>query len=345
MGKPRLTFFCELPADRLASVFQQHVVETLVRMKAGVSLGIIDMSPERAELVRKLNQYDVPVTAWLLLPHDQGYWLGMENAGASLNLYGVFRKWSSQEGLVWRAIGLDIEPDIREIKAWVQGDDRRWALYSMLRRVFQRRRLVSAQRVYRQMVAEIHSDGYPVESYQLPLIADERLVGSSLLRRVLGIVDVSVDTEVWMLYSSFMRSRPNRPHIGLGMLWSYGSQAQAIGVGSTGDNVAFNHDHHFLDWDELARDLRLAWYWTDELYIFSLEGCLEQGFLPELEKFEWDRPIFFPESSAERVIGWRGFLQSFLWISARLIPILLGLGSMILFLVGLQRWVKSRRTS
>ena len=344
MGKPRLTFFCELPANRLTSVFQQSVLEILAAMKAGVSLGIMDLSPERADLVRKLNQYGIPVTAWLLLGHDQGYWLGVENVEVARDFYGLFQIWTHREGLVWHAIGLDIEPDIREFEAWVQGTNRRWALRRVLRRVFQRRRLISAQRVYSEMVEKIRMDGYLVESYQLPLIADERLVGSSLLRKMLGIVDIPVDSEVWMLYSSNLRGRSDRPHFGLGVLWSYGSQAQAIGVGSTGGGVDFDQGHRFLDWDELSRDLRLAWYWTDHLYVFSLEGCLEQGFLPGLENFEWDRPIFFPESSAERVAGWRGFLQSILWVSAHLIPISLGIGSMILFFIRLQRWIKNRRS-
>ncbi len=52
-----------------------------------------------------------------------------------------------------------------------------------------------------------------------------------------------VDTEVWMLYSSNLRGRSNRPHFGLGVLWSYGSQAQAIGVGSTGGGIDFIEDH------------------------------------------------------------------------------------------------------
>jgi hypothetical protein len=342
MGQPRLTFFCELPVERIALVFQQSVFESLAAMKANVSLAILDHSHERAELVRKLNQYGIAVTAWLLLPHENGYWLGMENAEAANDSYETFQSWTHQENLTWRTIGLDIEPDIRELEACIEGDGRGWALQRMLRRIFRRRKLASAQRLYRDLVSKIRTDGYLVESYHLPLIADERVVGSTLLRRILGIVDIPVDTEVWMLYSSILRGRSNRPHFGLGVLWSYGSQAQAIGVGSTGGGVDFVQDYRYLDWEELSRDLRLAWYWTDRLYIYSLEGCIEQGFLPRLEQFEWDRPIFFPESSAERVAGWRGFLQSVLWINAHLVLILAGVASMILFLIGLRRWIKKR---
>jgi hypothetical protein len=344
MAPPRLTFFCELPAIRLTNVLQQNALETLAMMKASVSLAILDLSSERAELVRKLNQLGIPVSARLLMPRDQGYWLGVENAEVVEEFYGSFLSWTDQENLIWQAIGLDFEPDIREFEAFIEGDRKRWAFRRMVRRVFQSRKLTYAQRIYRELVSQIHARGYRVESYHLPLIADERLVGSTLLRRILGIVDVLVDTEVWMLYSSYLRGRSNRPHFGLGVLWSYGSQAEAIGVGSTGGGMHLIQDHQLLNWEEISRDLRLAWYWTDQLYVFSLEGCIEQGFLTKLADFEWDRPIFFPESSAERVAGWRGFLQSILWISAHMLLILMGIGSTVFFFVGLRRWIQKRRS-
>jgi hypothetical protein len=342
MGRPQLTFFCELPSHRLSSIVRHPELEVLSSMEASISLAILDFSQERAEFVRSLNHMGIPVTAWLLVPRDQGYWLGMENAEVAKEIYTSFKSWTTQENLTWRTIGLDIEPDIREFEAWIDGDRRRWAFQRMLSRLFQRRKLAISQRVYRQLAGAIRSDGYLVESYNLPLIADERLVGSTLLRRILGIVDFPVDTDVWMLYSSNLRGNPEHPHFGLGMLWSYGAQAQAIGVGSTGGGIDFIQEQRYLDWDELSRDLRLAWYWTNRIYIFSLEGCIEQGFLTNLEHFQWDQPIFFPESSAERVAGWRGFLQSILWISAHLLLILTGIASMVLFFVGLRRWIKKR---
>lgn len=343
MGRAQITFFCELPSNRLQSVVGQRELEALSEMKAGVSLAILDFSYERAEFVRRLNQYGVPVTAWLLLPHEQGYWLGLDNADLAKEFYASFKSWTSQENLTWRTIGIDIEPDIREFEAWIDGGRRRWALQRMLSRLLKRRKLANSQWEYRQLVGSIRSNGYMVESYNLPFIADERIVGSTLIRRIMGIVDIPVDTEVWMLYSSVLRGNTERPHFGLGVLWSYGAQAQAIGVGSTGGGIDFFQEVRYLDWEELSRDLRLAWYWTDRIYIYSLEGCIEQGFLPELGKFQWDQPIFFPESSAERVAGWRGFLQSILWISTHILLILAGIASLVLFFVSLRRWIVNRR--
>ncbi len=74
----------------------------------------------------------------------------------------------------------------------------------------------------------MRADGWTVENYQLPPMADERRAGSTLLQRLFGLVDVRTDREVWMLYSSFFGG------LGPGLLWSYGPEAPAVGVGSTG---------------------------------------------------------------------------------------------------------------
>jgi hypothetical protein len=190
------------------------------------------------------------------------------------------------------------------------------------------------------LVEQIRSDGYPVESYQFPFIADERLVGSSILQRATGLVDVSVDREVWMLYSSFFR-----PH-GAGIISSYADEAQAVALGSTGGGV----DHDLtaipiqpLSWDEFARDLRLAWYYCDDLFIFSLEGCVQQGFLERLRSFEWDYPILLPEASRSRVDSLRATLRSGLWLSANFYIILMSVLGVILLLKGVSKFINRNR--
>jgi hypothetical protein len=85
-----------------------------------------------------------------------------------------------------------------------------------------------ARAAYSALIERIHADGYSVENYQFPLIADERRAGSTLLQRLMGLVDVRTDREVWMQYNSLM------PTLGPGMLWSYGPEAQALAVGTTG---------------------------------------------------------------------------------------------------------------
>lgn len=340
MHKPRITFFCELDAELLKQLFADpSLINDLVFLRGSVSLGVLDFSPERSQVVKRLNQAGVPVIAWFLYPKDQGYWFNIDNAHLAMEYYNAFRSWTAENGLVWSGVGLDIEPNIQELELVLQ--DKWRALPKLVpviwRRAMDHRRLQSAKKLYADLVARIKMDGYWIDSYQFPVIADERKARSSLLQRLAGLVDVPADREVWMLYTSFMRPR------GAGYLWSYAPEAQSIGLGSTGGGVKINnHRNPPLIWEELARDLRLAWYWQDDIYIFSLEGCVKQGFLQSLKTFRWDEPIMFPDEDAQVISTGRGLLQSFLWFASHIKVIMLSLAGLGLIIVLLRRWLRGR---
>jgi hypothetical protein len=311
MTKPRLAFFCELETDALQELFADPtVLDALRTLDAEVSLGLIDLSPGRAGVVRKLNHAGVPVVAWQLLPKSAGYWFNVDNAPEAVARYSDFRAWTREEGLRWAGVGLDIEPDFEEMARLTEGQW--WLAFKILRRAFDAPRLRRAQALYRSLVAWVRSDGYRVESYQMPIIVDERKAGSTLVRKAIGLVDLDVDREVLMLYSSL--ARPWGP----AALWSYGEAAQgpggAIGVGSTGGGV---DDLPKLTWEDLARDLRLATHWTEDVAVFSLEGCVEQGFLQPLLAFDWDRPVRVPIEEVRQVNRKRRLFRAFLRLSAR----------------------------
>jgi hypothetical protein len=325
MGKPRITFYCELEADELANLFDQPgLIDDLQTMQVSVSLGILDLSPLRAGVIRKLNNAGIPVVAWLLLSKQEGYWCNLGNAPQAVDRYADIKVWSEQHGLRWDGIGLDIEPDIREMEEFAQARLR--VGWRLLGRAFRQRNLAAEKARYHALVEQIRSDGYRVDVYQLPIMVDERSMHSSLLQRTLCLVDLPADREVLMLYSSFLRPR------GPGFLWSYGPQSQSIGVGSTGGGVDIGVlDTRPLEWNELARDLRLAWVFGDDIHIFSLEGCVRAGFLKRLKDFEWDLPIIEPVEQADIVDGWRTALRSFLWLSAHPMTIILSvMGALML---------------
>lgn len=311
MPQPHLTFFCELEADAVRALFANSaVIDDLVALQAGVSLGIPDLSRERAEAVRQLNRAGVPVIAWLLLPKNQGYWLSLNNAAQAAERYAHFKAWSAEHDLRWAGVGLDIEFDWRELQ---QALTNAWRLLpTVLLRSVDNERLRRAQVEYSALVAQMRADGHRVESYVIPFILDERQAGAALLQRLAGLVDVPADREVPMLYSSLLRPR------GPGFLWSYAQQVQAVGVGSTGGGVQIEGASlpRPLDWNELARDLRLARRWVNEIYIFSLEGCVEQGFLRPLRDFDWEQAITPPLEMAAAVERFRKGLRGVLWLSA-----------------------------
>lgn len=294
MAAPRITFFSELESEQLSETLSDSVINDLVEMEASLSLGIIDLSSERAQVVQRLNRAGVPVIAWLLLPREQGYWFNLRNAPQAKARYRVFKRWTEENDLTWDGIGLDIEPDLRDLQAI---SEKRWRILpEALKRLFHFKVTRQGRRAYRELVAEIQADGYRVDSYQLPVIVDERRARATILQRVTGIINLTVDREVWMLYSSFVR-----PH-GAALIASYASEAQAVGLGVTGVGMDEGLiDQPPLTWEELANDLRLAWYYCEDIHLYSLEGCLQQGFMPRLKEFLWDVPILTPDESLSRV--------------------------------------------
>jgi hypothetical protein len=332
MAFPRLFFACEVDIPTLEGLFaDEAVLADLQALHAGLSLGILDFSAERAQVVRMLNQAGIPMVAWLLLPVDQGYWFHQENASQAVACYRTFKTWTDRYGLIWDGIGLDIEPDIREMRRWMSD---KWHLVtSMLRKTFDWKLFRNARRIYRYLIDEIHADGYRVDVYQFPFIVDERKAESTLMQRATGIIDLPADREVLLLYSSFAR-----PH-GAGFVWSYAPEAKAIGIGITNPGVEMGMaaESYPLSWEELERDLRLAWHWTDDLFIYSLEGCVKRGFLPRLKTFVWDQPFLAPTEPALWVENWRGLLQTVLWISTHLWLVALGIFGVVLLFIPLRR--------
>jgi len=279
--QPELTFACELDPARLAALFaDSSVVEDLLALRARVALMCSDFSDERAEVVRRLNAVGVPAVGIPLLPLAQGYYFTADNAARAAERYQQWQVWTRQHGLAWAGVGLDIEPDAR---IYLQIMRNWWGLVPMLLpRLFDRARPERSRAAYAELVDAIRADGWTAENYQFPLIADERRAGSTLLQR-LALVDVRTDREVWMIYSSFMRA------LGPGLIWSYGPEASAIGVGTTGGgpDIPGQPQMPSLSWEELARDLRLARRWSDQILIHSLEGCVWHGFLGRLRSFDW----------------------------------------------------------
>ncbi len=334
--KTEITFFCELRAEALKKLFEDRFVfDDLKTLNAGISLGILDMSPERANVVKKLNRMGIPVTAWLLLPEEQGYWFNLGNYAEATARYQAFKVWSEENQLEWAAVGIDIESDINEMKRF--SDERIAVIKKALKRLRDTKAYRVAKNAYEALVERIHADGYLVESYHFPLIVDDREADSTVLQRVAGLVEIAVDREVLMLYSSFFR-----PH-GQSILWSYAQKAQAIGIGNTGGGVQTGglDNVPYLTWDEFATDLRLARRSGKPIYVFSLEGCVQQGFLPRLVTFNWQAEVDLPATAL--VTAGRSSLKGLLWAIERPLVVLAGLAGVIGTLLMIKSHGKSRK--
>ncbi len=325
MPQPNLTFFTELDREHLTALFSDSdVIKTLKSLHAAVSVGVLDLSDERAKVVKKLNKAKIPVIAWLLLPKSEGYWFNTGNYPQAIARYHAFTEWTQAHKLDWAGIGLDIEPDINDFIRLKDDKQAGKFAVTLFHRYRDRRRAEKARQAYQGLVDQIHADGYPVESYHFPLIAEERRAKSTVLGRTAGLVDIEVDREVLMLYSSFLR--PN----GDAVLWSYAPESDSVGVGNTGGGVDLNDllDIAPLTWEEFSRDLRICVTHQKPIHIFCLEGCIAQGFLTRLMDFDWDEPVAPPDGT-NKVRAIRTGMATGLWLLERPWVILLSLATLI----------------
>lgn len=331
-----LVFASDSDTPKLKTLFADPtLIPDLKDLHAGVALSLPELSPERAEVVRRLNDAGVPVIAWMALPASEGYYLNASNAGAAEKRFADFEKWTSENGLRWAGVGLDIEPSLGD---WAQIQHGRWRLLTTLaERAFDGQRVVRARTAYQNLIREIEAHGYPVQTYQLLFLADERRVHTTVLERLFGIVDVRGNEEALMVYSSFN-------HVLDGALvWAYGPDAETIAVGSTAGSDDPKLDQKFrpLDWDEFSRDLIVASHFSRVVGVYSLEGCLRQGFLAKLKNLNWERPVTLSAASVSKARSFRRRVQTVLWIAAHVVYIAIA----CLLLVGwwLAWWRKRRR--
>jgi hypothetical protein len=318
VGAPRLSFACELDAERLTRLFAgDALIDELTDLRARVLMMVSDHDPRRAEVVQRLNRAGVPVVGIPLFPVEEGYYFTADNSPHAEDRYEQWKAWSQQHGLVWDGVGLDIEPEARFYQQII--DDPRGLPRLLAPRLLDRERPRRARADYQALIDRIRRDGWSVENYQFPLLAEERRAGSTLLQRLLGLVDVRTDREVWMLYTSVFPGS-----LGPALLWSYGPEAQAIAVGTTGGgpDLPGHPQLPYLSWEQFARDLRLARHWSDAIVVHSLEGCVWHGYLSRLRAFDWSSPQ--PPRQLALVRCLRIALRATLWASAHPLPLLTG---------------------
>jgi hypothetical protein len=280
----RLSFFNEQdPPELTALVADAAVLRELRALEAHVTMGLRDLSDERATAVQRLTGEGVPVGGWLLLPREQGYFATYDNAEAVEARVDEVLRWAERHHLSVKSLGFDFEPDLHELDVLFHHPVR--ALAKWARRSRNRPRRQRALDSYRALIARLQSAGWSVETYQFPLLLEDRAAGSHFFQRLSSSLDVAVEREVVMTYSSLLGP------LGPGLVEGWTRAVSAVAVGSTGGGI---DPLPKLSFEELSRDLRLAARVCRDVSIFSLEGCVMHGHLPRLVDFDWTAPVSVP---------------------------------------------------
>jgi hypothetical protein len=326
---------CDQGQQALTTMFSDPTVfADLQELHAGLAIPIDVLSPERAQLVHRLNQAGLPVVAWMVLPGNLGYYVNASNAPQTARWFAEFEKWSKENDLHWSAVGLDIEPDFNEFHS------PKWRLvWTLLQRSIDGERVRGPRQAYGDLIHEMQAHGYRVQTYQLIFLADERRVHSTILERLFGLVDVRGDEEVLMAYSNFNH------RVGAAMVWSYGRDTQALAVGSTlsSGNAAMDAKYGPLDWEEFSRDTIVASHFSREVGVYSLEGCVRQGFLPRLKAMDWTHGVDIPAAALTKMHRFRAGVQAILWTASHLLY--LAAGFLIVVIWFARRWFRRKHAS
>jgi len=315
--RPQLIFACDRQTKELETLITPELISDLKELNAGIALSTEDFSPERAQVVRKLNAAGVPMTAWIALPKDQGYYVNASTAPQTAARFEEFDKWTKENGLRWEAVGLDIEPTLNEYSALMSHKGQ--LIYMAIKRALNSGRVNRAKEAYSVLIREIQSRGYKVQTYQLTFMADERNAHTTLLERIFGIVDVRGDQEVFMLYTSFVHQ------FGAAQIWQYAPSAQIIAVGSTASSgdAAADTKYPPLNWEEFSRDLIVAHHFSPIVGVYSLEGCVKQGFIPKLKTMDWTQAVAIPAESLKQAAQAKNGIHAILWLGSHLIYFIL----------------------
>lgn len=293
-----------------------NLLTELAARQYGVALAILDFSPQRTAAARLLAEHGIKTIAWLLLPIEEGYWFNLRNYPQALARYHDFKAWVEREQLRFAGIGLDFEPSLADLYAARQQGTSHLFSRAMLA---QRNALYPAAReAYLDLAATIRHDGYEVHTYQYPPIVDDRRAGTTLIQRMLDIVDLPADEEVLMLYTSHI-FRGRLHELGGAYVRSYGQHADGIAIGVTGGGVVLDPltgvQAPRMALEDFRRDLRIAAEYTDIVHIFSLEGCVERGWLPEIQALDWDAPFTVRQLPRVQMALIRGLIGFGLWCS------------------------------
>jgi hypothetical protein len=299
---PQLFFSCcnRGPDEARSLLADPHVISSLRNLHAGVAVDTDDLSPSRAQIVQRLNDAGIPVVAGLVLPSDQGYYMNSGNAPQAAARFAAFQHWTAHYGLRWSAVALDIEPDIRLFDGL---QHHRLRLASLLLiHYFKFAQVRQAREAYSNLIHSIQSQGYKVLTYQLPLVVVDREAHSTLLERLLGIVDVRGDNEVIMIFSGLNQA------IGSAMIWTLGPDSQNIAV------LGIDAPGHPLNWNDFSRDLIVASHFSHVIGVYNLEGAVRLGFLSRLETMDWKQSATISAQSIVRAQRLRWIARILLWL-------------------------------
>lgn len=291
--KPKLSFFNEQEGKELKQLFADStLIPNLQKLNAEIRMGFLDLSPERAEVLKRLNAANIPVVAWLLLPKEKGYWFHSGNSKEAFERYYEVKKWAEKNGITFSGIGIDLELDMNDMQLYKTNKLKLFG--KLVGRLYAKDEFLASKKQYEKLIETMRKDGCKVESYYIPVIKYETAKGQTAIQQVSKFMDLQTDKDIPMLYTSMM----GEPYGTLKLL-AIDDNLKSVALGSTGGG--FDPSLPNMKWEDLEYDLRLMAKSADELHIFCLEAAVAKGFIPRLIDFDYNVPVKKYPEQVEKV--------------------------------------------
>ena len=321
--RPIISVIMDVPAADVLHQLSDAAIAVLAVHRVRIVLAMRDFTDVRAERVRALNRAQIPVVAWITRDTtDVVRHYSMHDAGLVRERYTDWQQWSTQQGLHWDAVALEVEPDLHEAVHF--SAEPQVNTNVLIQRVADHWHIESATRAFDEVFAHIRRDGLSIEVFEVPFVRDDRVSGSTLARRVMGLPELHGDRSVARLHSSMIR-----PY-GSGVIANYAPEFSAVAIG----DLQAHDGHQPLSADELWRDLaHVAACRVAHVYLAGLSLVDMPAVMAQVLSFTWVRaPAPVIDDTQQRVSRMRAGVRALLWAGARP-AVLLPLLSQVLLLI------------
>ncbi|GAA4820226.1 hypothetical protein GCM10023331_00740 [Algivirga pacifica] len=299
----KIGFITEQSGSKLLQLLTPETLEELKRLNASVKISIQDLSVDKAEAVKVLQQNNIPVTAWILFPSSMQYWINADNLYSEqetshiIQRYRDFQRWTSKHNLKWERIAFSITP---------YDSDRKVASSSTLNQtkvIWKRLLKNNAQEKANQLMAPIYQlikqDGYAIDAFASPYELLAQDVASEGWHNLNHTFTVENARSIPLFFNHFTNNEQRT--VALHVVYAQDHPAIAIGSLNNSKPLSEYKNRSPLSLASIHQHFHYAREMNKEVWIYGLKGAVQKNLLSRIDPFESAHHQRLDQDLAKRV--------------------------------------------
>jgi hypothetical protein len=257
-------------------VLQEYRIPIYLNVRYGRDFGPVrpNVQSDVVELVRKANSLKVPISAWIVIPYEQGYWAYQGNAPEMLKAVKAWAEWKKANHLQFLSVAVDQEFSWQNLQSFIAGvtSHDSGKLTSWMRTNIDPTAQCAAFHDYQQFISWAHLHGIRVVAAEAPMVADDLADNNMALQNALQITGSSpgYDQMYLMAYRSAVAQSGFDPGSAYAASYYTSMQKYFGNIGQVSLGIPGQGPYKTLD--PLINDVRmLVGMGAKEIPIYSLE--------------------------------------------------------------------------